>query len=214
MECESLSFPLFGCTLFFICLPPNHFPKTKEYKTANAFTTHWRRQGELCRLHYLFTVETGISLSETVVSIPPWSHCGGLQSQILLYLPLSRSSTSGIYYRCWETLSLPAWTPCRGRELLLGWMGADPAEVSAVDDIKGCAALQSSGLHTAPMQWLRLHHRLTCLIGVKLNGREHMALWMYASLNIYTLHGQKFKLMVIYRMFGPFAIFFHSSVKN
>lgn len=96
-----LSFLLFGCTVFpFLCLPPNHFPKTKEYKTANAFTTHWRRQGELCRLHYLFTVETGISLNETAVSIPPWSHCGGLQSQLLLYHYLSLSSTgSSIYYR-------------------------------------------------------------------------------------------------------------------
>lgn len=83
------------CFFPFPCLPPNHFPKTKEYKTANAFTTHWRRQGELCRLHYLFTVETGISLNETAVSIPPWSHCGGLQSQSL---SLSRSSTSSIYY--------------------------------------------------------------------------------------------------------------------
>ncbi len=77
------------CFFPFPCLPPNHFPKTKEYKTANAFTTHWRRQGELCRLHYLFTVETGISLNETAVSIPPWSHCGGLQSQLLLYHYLS-----------------------------------------------------------------------------------------------------------------------------
>lgn len=91
-----LFFPLFPY------LPPNHFPKTKEYKTANAFTTHWRRQGELCRLHYLFTVETGISLNETAVSIPPWSHCGGLQSQLLLYHYLSFSPSLSLLY--WQHL--------------------------------------------------------------------------------------------------------------
>lgn len=86
------------------------FPKTKEYKAANTFTTHWRRQAELEGLHYLVTVETGISLNETGVSIPPGSPCGGLQqshhsfclshtsSSPLRSISRSRSPPSFIYY--------------------------------------------------------------------------------------------------------------------
>lgn len=68
-------------TLFvpFSSLPVDRFPKTKEYKADNTFTTHWRRQAEVEGLHYLVTVETAVSLTETGVSIPPGSHCGGQQ---------------------------------------------------------------------------------------------------------------------------------------
>lgn len=132
------------CFFPFPCLPPKHFPKTKEYKTANAFTTHWRRQGELCRLHYLFTVETGISLNETAVSIPPWSHCGGLQSQLLLYhyLSLFHSPPPAAFItapRYRETLALPPWTPCRGWSF--SWAGwKQKIQHWQQQHIRGCAA--------------------------------------------------------------------------
>jgi len=78
---------------------PTIFPRQKNIKQLMhlQLTGGGRMNSAGCIIYLL--LRQGYHSMRQRSPFPPWSHCGGLQSQLLLYHYLSLSSTSSIYYR-------------------------------------------------------------------------------------------------------------------